>query len=176
MSSSWRIGISWATRRFFTRALDHGTYPAEVSTDRAPAYPRVLDELLLPSTCHVTEQYANNAVGSRSRPTEVPAAADARVSNGYAQRGMISTEHAFIQNLHRGHYELAIDFDPNHRLPAASPNSCSPSNAGTAVASVVHFPLMQHRALEIPDILWPEWYEYRPRTLDTATYYATVEK
>ena len=43
-----------ATRRFFTRALNHGPRPAEVSTDRAPAYPRVLDELL-PSACHVVE-------------------------------------------------------------------------------------------------------------------------
>src|SRR3979490_3353708 len=31
-----------ATRRFFIQALDHGTRPTEVSTDRAPAYPRVL--------------------------------------------------------------------------------------------------------------------------------------
>ncbi len=46
-----------ATRRFFTQALDHGPQPTEVSTDRAAAYPRVLDELL-PSACHVTEQYA----------------------------------------------------------------------------------------------------------------------
>jgi DDE domain len=37
-----------ATRRFFTRALDHGPRPTEVSTDRAPAYPRILDELLPP--------------------------------------------------------------------------------------------------------------------------------
>jgi transposase, IS6 family len=50
-----------ATRRFFTRALDHGPRPTEVSTDRAPAYPRVLDELL-PAACHLTEQYSNNAV------------------------------------------------------------------------------------------------------------------
>ena len=35
-----------ATRRFFTRALEHGLHPREVTTDRAPAYPRVLDELL----------------------------------------------------------------------------------------------------------------------------------
>src|SRR5918997_921126 len=35
-----------ATRRFFTRALEHGPSPTEVSTDRAPAYPQVLDELL----------------------------------------------------------------------------------------------------------------------------------
>ena len=50
-----------ATRRFFIRALEHGPRPAEVATDRAPAYPRVLDELL-PSACHVVEQYANNPV------------------------------------------------------------------------------------------------------------------
>jgi IS6 family transposase len=50
-----------AIGRFFTRVLEHSPRPAEVSTDRAPAYPRVLDELL-PSACHVTAQYANNAV------------------------------------------------------------------------------------------------------------------
>jgi IS6 family transposase len=44
-----------ATRRFATRALKHGLAPTEVSTDRAPAYPRVLDELL-PAVCHTTEQ------------------------------------------------------------------------------------------------------------------------
>ena len=35
-----------ATHRFFTRALEHRSRPSEVNTDRAPAYPRVLDELL----------------------------------------------------------------------------------------------------------------------------------
>ena len=50
-----------ATRRFFTRALEHSPHPTEVSTDRAPAYPRVIDELL-PAACHITEQYANNAL------------------------------------------------------------------------------------------------------------------
>lgn len=29
-----------ATRWFFARALEHGTRPTEVATDRAPAYPR----------------------------------------------------------------------------------------------------------------------------------------
>jgi hypothetical protein len=32
---------------------------------------------------------------------------------------VISTEHAFIQNLRRGHYELAVDVDVRHRLPVA---------------------------------------------------------
>jgi IS6 family transposase len=105
-----------AIRRFFTRALDYDTYPAEVSTDRAPAYPRVLDELLT-STCHVTEQYVNNAVEadhglkSRLRPMRgLPRLRSARV---------ICAGHAFIQNPRRGHYELAIDLHPNHRIPAA---------------------------------------------------------
>ncbi|HWM05351.1 MAG TPA: hypothetical protein VNP92_23680 [Actinophytocola sp.] len=35
--------------------------PAEVTTDRAPAYPRVLDELVL-EAWHVVEQYANNPI------------------------------------------------------------------------------------------------------------------
>jgi transposase, IS6 family len=37
-----------ATRQFFLRALEHGPHPTEVSTDRAPAYPRVIEELILP--------------------------------------------------------------------------------------------------------------------------------
>ena len=51
-----------ATRRFFIRALDHGSSPIEVTTDRVAAYPRVLDELV-PAACQVTEQYA-----TRSKP------------------------------------------------------------------------------------------------------------
>jgi transposase, IS6 family len=48
-----------ATRRFFARALSVARRPTEVTTDRAPAYPRVLDEVV-PEACHVVEQYANN--------------------------------------------------------------------------------------------------------------------
>jgi transposase-like protein len=44
-------------QRFFTCALRSGTVPAEVTTDRAPAYPQVLDELI-PSALHTIEQYA----------------------------------------------------------------------------------------------------------------------
>lgn len=106
-----------ATRRFFTRALEHGPRPTEVTTDRAPAYPRVLDELL-PAACHVTEHYANN-----------PAEADhgrlkarLRPMRGFKRlrsARVISTGHAFVQNVRRGHYELGLDAGPRHRLPAA---------------------------------------------------------
>jgi transposase-like protein len=34
-----------ATRRFFTRALEHGPCPTEVITDKAAVYPPVLDEI-----------------------------------------------------------------------------------------------------------------------------------
>ena len=55
-----------AARRFFTRALRAGAIPAEVTTDRAPAYPRVLDELI-PSALHTVERYANNGVSGEAR-------------------------------------------------------------------------------------------------------------
>jgi transposase, IS6 family len=106
-----------ATRRFFTRALEHGPHPAEVSTDRTPTYPRVLDELL-PTACHVTEQYANNPVESDHGRLK----ARLRPMRGLKQlrsAHVISTGHAFVQNLRRGHYELGVDVDPRHRLPAA---------------------------------------------------------
>jgi IS6 family transposase len=50
-----------ATRHFFTGSLEHGPRASEVTTDQAPAYPRVIEELI-PAACHVTEQYANNPV------------------------------------------------------------------------------------------------------------------
>jgi IS6 family transposase len=34
-----------ATRRFFTRALEHGPSPTEVITDKAAVYPPVLEEI-----------------------------------------------------------------------------------------------------------------------------------
>ncbi len=50
-----------AARTFFTRALATGVVPVEVTTDRAPAYPRVRDELV-PAARHDTGRYANNRV------------------------------------------------------------------------------------------------------------------
>jgi transposase-like protein len=106
-----------ATRRFFTRALEHGPGPTEVSTDRAPAYPRVLDEVL-PTACHVMEQYANNAIEadhgrlkSRLRPM--------RGLKRLRSVRVISAGHAFVQNLRRGHYDIATHIEPSRQLPAA---------------------------------------------------------
>jgi len=53
---------SAAARRFFQRAIaSAGTAPAEVVTDRAPVYPKLLDELV-PAAWHHGEQYGNNRI------------------------------------------------------------------------------------------------------------------
>jgi IS6 family transposase len=106
-----------ATRRFFTRALAHGPSPTEVTTDRAPAYPRVLDELL-PAARHVTEQYANNAIEAdhgrlKSRLRPMRGLKQLRCAR------VISAGHAFIQNIRRGHYELGTEEVVNLRVLAA---------------------------------------------------------
>ena len=106
-----------AARRFFIRALRAGTIPAEVTTDRAPAYPRVLDELI-PSALHTVERYANNPVEAdhgrlkaRLRPM--------RGLKRHRSARIISAGHAFVQNIRRGHYELATDIPARHRIRAA---------------------------------------------------------
>jgi transposase-like protein len=106
-----------ATRQFFTRALEHGPSPTEVTTDRAAAYPRVLDELL-PAACHVTEQYANNAIEAdhgrlKSRLRPMRGLKQLRCAR------VISAGHAFIQNIRRGHYELGTEEVVNRRVPTA---------------------------------------------------------
>ena len=106
-----------AARRFFTRALRVGAIPAEVTTDRAPAYPRVLDELI-PSALHTVEQYANNPVEAdhgrlkaRLRPM--------RGLKSHRSARILAAGHAFVQNLRRGHYDIATEVPSHHRLRAA---------------------------------------------------------
>ena len=53
-----------AARRFCTRALAGATSPTEVSTDRAPAYPRIVEDML-PDALHSTMKYPNNRIEVR---------------------------------------------------------------------------------------------------------------
>lgn len=106
-----------ATRQFFIRALKHGPRPTEVCTDRARAYQRVIEELI-PAACQVTEQYGNNPVEAdhgRLKAWLRPMRGLKRLRSAR----VISAGHAFVQNLRRGHYELGLDIDRRHRLPAA---------------------------------------------------------
>ena len=86
-------------------------------TDRAPAYPRVLEELV-PSALHTVERYASNPVEAdhgrlkaRLRPM--------RGLKRHRSARILAAGHAFVQNLRRGHYELATDVPARHRIHAA---------------------------------------------------------
>jgi transposase, IS6 family len=106
-----------AARRFFTCALRFGKAPVEVVTDRAPVYPRVVDKVA-PAALHITEQYANNIVEAdqgrlkaRLRPM--------RGLKTISSLSTIAAGRALVQNLRRGHYELAADLPVRDRLGAA---------------------------------------------------------
>jgi IS6 family transposase len=106
-----------AARRFFARALHAGTVPVEVTTDRASVYPRVLDEMV-PSALHTFGQYANNPVEAdhgrlkaRLRPM--------RGLKRHRSARILAAGHAFVQNLRRGHYDIATDVPDRHRLRIA---------------------------------------------------------
>ena len=107
-----------AARRFFRRAL--GTLkvtPSEVVTDKAPVYPRVLDELV-PAAWHHVERYANNRIEAdhsrlkhRLRPM--------RGLRTDRTAAVIITGLAFMQNLRRGHYEIAAEASCQLRVAVA---------------------------------------------------------
>jgi transposase-like protein len=106
-----------AARKFFTRAVTYGPVPVEVTTDKAGPYLRVLDELV-PTAMHVTEQYGNNRIEAdhgrlkaRLRPM--------RGLTRFRSAEVLAAGHAFVQNLRRGHYELATDDPPHLRLTRA---------------------------------------------------------
>ena len=107
-----------AAHRFFRRALSTlKVTPTEVVTDAAPVYPRVLDELV-PAAWHHVERYANNRIEAdhgrlkqRLRPMR-----GLRVDRTAA---VIIAGLAFMQNLRRGHYELATETPRQLRVAAA---------------------------------------------------------
>ena len=106
-----------AARAFFTRALSSGPAPVEVTTERAPVYPRVIEELV-PAARDVLEQYTNNRVESdhgrlkaRLRPM--------RGLKIIRSLRTIAAGHAFVQNLRRGHYALSVDLPARDRVRVA---------------------------------------------------------
>ena len=107
-----------AARRFFERAV--GTTkvtPGEVTTDQAPVYPAVLEELL-PAARHRTEQYGNNRIECDHGRLK----ARLRPMRGLKQdrsARVIIAGHSFVQNLRRGHYELAVEELPTRRVATA---------------------------------------------------------
>jgi transposase-like protein len=107
-----------AARRFFQRAI--GTMrvePVEVVTDHAPVYPAVLEELL-PAAWHRTDRYANNHIEADHGRLK----ARLRPMRGLKQdrsARIVIAGHGFVQNLRRGHYELAVEEPVARRLAVA---------------------------------------------------------
>jgi transposase-like protein len=107
-----------AAWRFFERAVGTtGIMPSEVVTDLAPTYPVVLEELL-PTAWHRTDRYANN----RMEADHGRLKARLRPMRGLRQvhsARVVIAGHAFVQNVRRGHYELAVEEPVNRRLAIA---------------------------------------------------------
>ncbi len=106
-----------AVTAFFTIAIRSQGEPAEITTDQAHALVRVVAKLL-PAALHDTNQYANNRVEADHGRLK----ARLRPMRGLKRdrtASVIVEGHAFIQNLQRGHYELAIDALPGMTIAAA---------------------------------------------------------
>jgi len=107
-----------AARRFLEQTI--GTTkrrPAEVVTDTAAAYPAMLEELL-PEAWHRTDQYANNQIEADHGRLK---------SRLHPMRGLkqdrsakiVIAGHALVQNVRRGHYELAVEAPVTRRVVVA---------------------------------------------------------
>jgi len=117
-----RVGVSRrrdtpAARRFFTAALSAHGEPAELITDRAAALANVIEDLI-PAAVHNTGQYQNNRVQCDAGRLKARLRPMRGLKTDRTASGVIRG-HAFIQNLRRGHYELAIDAEPALRLATA---------------------------------------------------------
>ncbi len=106
-----------AARESFARARRLGPSPVEVTTDLAPVYPRIIEELA-PAARHVGEQYENNRVEAAHGRLK----ARMRPMRGLKQMRsarIVSTGHAFVQNLRRGHYAITTDLPAHDRVRVA---------------------------------------------------------
>ena len=107
-----------AARRFFERALGATKItPVEVITDQAATYPGVLEELL-PAAWHRTDRYANNGVECDHGRLKARLGPMRGLKQDRSARVVI-TGHGFVQNLRRGHYELAVEAPVNQRVAVA---------------------------------------------------------
>jgi len=110
---------------FFTAAVAVHGDPAEVITDRAPASAKVIEDLV-PAAWHNSGQYENNRVEcdhGRLKARFGPM----RGLKTHRAASVVIRGHAFIQNLRRGHFELAAVATPVFRLATAFDQLRSPS-------------------------------------------------
>ena len=107
-----------AARRFFQRAIaTMRVAPVEVITDHALVYPVVLEELL-PAAWHRTDRYANNHIEADHGRLKSRLHPMRGLKQDRSARVVIAG-HGFVQNLRRGHYELAVEEPVARRLAVA---------------------------------------------------------
>jgi transposase-like protein len=107
-----------AARHFFEQAIGTtNVTPIEVVTDRAPTYPVVLEELL-PAAWHRTDRYANNRVEADHGRLKARLRPMRGLKRDHSAR-VVLAGHAFVQNLRRGHYELAVEQPASLRVVVA---------------------------------------------------------
>jgi transposase-like protein len=124
-----------ATRRFFARALNAARRPTEVTTDRAPAYPRVLDELVL-EAWHVV----SNTPTIRSKPITVSSNTGSNRCAGYRPTGPPRSSSPGTRSCRTFDADTTNSgstSQPTNELPPRSPNSLQRSDQTQARAQRV---------------------------------------
>jgi transposase, IS6 family len=107
-----------AARRFFDQAIaTTRTRPVEAVTDRAATYPVVLEELL-PAAWHRTDRYANNRIEADHGRLKARLRPMRSLKRDRSARIVIAG-HALVQNVRRGHYELAVEATATRRVAVA---------------------------------------------------------
>ena len=89
----------------------------EVITDQAATYPVVLEELL-PAAWHRSDRYAKNGVEGDHGRLKARLGPMRGLRKDRSAR-VVSAGHGFVQNLRRGHYELAVEEPVNQRVAVA---------------------------------------------------------
>jgi transposase, IS6 family len=107
-----------AARWCFERALGAMKItPVEVTTDQAPVYPAVLEELL-PAAWHRTDRYAKNGVECDHGRLKARLGPMGGLEQDRSARVVIAG-HGLVRNLRRGHDELAVEEPVNYRVVVA---------------------------------------------------------
>jgi transposase, IS6 family len=107
-----------AARRFFQRAIgETKTMPVEVTTDQALVYPAVVEKLL-PAAWHRTDRYANNHIEADHGRLKARLGPTRGLKQDRSARVVIAG-HGLVQNLRRGHYELAVEEPVTRRVAVA---------------------------------------------------------
>jgi IS6 family transposase len=107
-----QVGDRWYTDETYVKVAGRGA-----TCTGAPVYSAVLEELL-PAAWHRTDQYANNRIECDHGRLK----ARLRPMRGLKQDRsavVIMAGHALVQNLRRGHYELAGEEPANQRVATA---------------------------------------------------------